>query len=201
MRRLRDALGEIGEPAASVLGELGDVVAVHEHARDRLLATVEVALGRNGAASTETLRRVPVASRQFPASGGPCYVDAVGDAGYAEIAAAVAPIPVDGDELRLGGWAHLAECAPDVVELFVVLESADGLNDRVFRAGVRIARPDVPAVFAGYPANCGYETHANLAGVPAGTYHIAIVQSTPQATYRDATGVMIERVGASCSSA
>lgn|GEM_PF-4204506 len=201
LRRLRDALGEIGEPAASVLGELGDVVAVHEHARDRLLATVEVALGRNGAASTETLRRVPVASRQFPASGGPCYVDAVGDAGYAEIAAAVAPIPVDGDELRLGGWAHLAECAPDVVELFVVLESADGLNDRVFRAGVRIARPDVPAVFAGYPANCGYETHANLAGVPAGTYHIAIVQSTPQATYRDATGVMIERVGASCSSA
>ena len=201
VRRLRDALGAIAEPAASVLGELADVMTLHEHTRDRLLATVEVALGRDGTIAVETLRRVPVSSRQFPASGGPCYIDAIGDADYTAIVAAIAPIRVHGDGIRLGGWAHVADCAPDIVELFVVLESADGMNDRVFRTGSRIARPDVPAVFAGYPANCGYETRANLAGVPAGIYHVAIVQSTPQTTYRDATGVTIERTGTACSSA
>ena len=200
LRRLRDALGAVGEPAASVLDELGDVLSLHEHTRDRLLATVEVALGRNHVAG-ETLRGVPISSRQFPASGGPCYVDRIGDADYAAILAAVAPIAVLGDEIRLAGWAHLAGYAPDAVELFVVLEDVRGTNDRVFRVGARLARPDVPAVFAGYPGNCGYETLANIDGVPAGTYHITIVQSTAQATYRDATGVMIERVGTSCSNA
>jgi MoaA/NifB/PqqE/SkfB family radical SAM enzyme/SAM-dependent methyltransferase len=201
LRRLRDALGEIGEPAGSVLGELTDVMALHEHARDRLLATVEVALARNGAAGGEKLRSVPISSRKLPASGGDCYVDFIGDADRTAIVAAVAPISVHGDELCISGWAHVAECAPDMVELFVALESADGLNDRVFRAGTRVARPDVPAVFDGYPGNCGFVTLANLDGLPAGTYHVAIVQSTPLATYRDATGATIERKGTSCSSA
>ena len=200
LRRLRDALGDVGEPAASVLGELDDVLSLHEHTRDRLLATVEVALGRNGTAG-ETLRRVPISSRQFPASGEPCYIDGIGDADYPAILAATGPIPVHGNEIRLGGWAHIAECAPDVVELFIVLEAADRTNDRVFRVGKRIARQDVPAVFAGYPENCGFEAHANIRGLPAGTYHIAIVQSAPQTTYRDATGVTIERVETSCSKA
>jgi hypothetical protein len=39
-----------------VLDELGQVLALHEHTRDRLLATVEVALGRDLATDHETLR-------------------------------------------------------------------------------------------------------------------------------------------------
>src|SRR5207248_973278 len=73
-RRLRDALGEVQEPAASVLGELRDVLSVHEHARDRLLATVEVAVGRMHG-DEESLRRVPVSSRQLRASSGRAHVD------------------------------------------------------------------------------------------------------------------------------
>jgi MoaA/NifB/PqqE/SkfB family radical SAM enzyme/SAM-dependent methyltransferase len=202
LRQLRDALGEVGEPASRVLGELAQVLALHEHTRDRLLASVEVALGRDQATTgVETLRWVPVASRQLPPSGGRFSIDVVGSVGGQELYGARGPIPLHGDEVHLAGWAHVESCAPAQVDLFLALEPPSGTWDRVFRVTERVARLDVVAAFPGHPQNCGFDTVVNLAGLPPGTYRVAIVQRTPQATYRDATAVTVRRDGASCSSA
>jgi len=202
LRRLRDALGEVAGPAAAVLGELGQVLALHEHTRDRLLASVEVALGRvQAAAGSEPLRWVPVASRQLPPSGGGFCLDRVGTVGDAELHGAREPIPLPGDEVDLAGWAHTASCAPGEVDLFLALESCDGGEDRVVRITERVARLDVAAAFPGHPERCGFDATVDLAGLPPGTYRVAIVQRTPHATFRDATGVAVQRPGAPCSSA
>jgi hypothetical protein len=178
------------------------VLALHEHTRDRLLATVEAALGRNHPATgPETLRWVPVASRQLPPSGGPFSLDRVGSVDGPEIYGAQEPIPLPGDEVHLAGWAHVGNCAPGEVDLFLALESSTGTEDRVFRVTGRVARLDVVAALPGYPANCGFSTMLDLTGLPPGTYRIAIVQRTPHATYRDATPVAVKRDGAPCSSA
>jgi SAM-dependent methyltransferase/MoaA/NifB/PqqE/SkfB family radical SAM enzyme len=203
LRRLRDALGEVGgeDSVAAVLGELGQVLELHEHTRDRLLASVEVALGRNSAGGPETLRWVPVASRQLPPSGGGFCLDRVENAGGADLHGAQEPIPLRGDEAHLAGWAYPGNCAPGEVDLFLALESSRGTRDRIFRVTQRVDRLDVAAAFPGHPANCGFDTVVNLAGLPAGIYRIAIVQRTPDATYRDDTGVTVRRDGAPCSSA
>jgi len=205
LRQLRDALGEIEGPTAAVLGELGEVLALHEHTRDRLLATVEVALGRNQGTppGAESLRWVPVASRHLPPSGGGYCLDRVGSAGGAEIHGAQEPILLDGDNVYLAGWAHAGSCAPSEVDLFLALESATGAGDRIVRVRERVARLDVVAAFPDHPAKCGFDTPVDLAGLAPGTYRIAIVQRTPQATYRDDTAVAVEvrRGGAPCSSA
>jgi MoaA/NifB/PqqE/SkfB family radical SAM enzyme/SAM-dependent methyltransferase len=201
LRQLRDALGEVGGPAAAVLGELGQVLALHEHTRDRLLASVEAALGRNQATGPETLRWVPVASRQLPPSGGGFCLDRVGSVGGAELYGAQEPLPLRGDEVNLAGWAHTGNCAPDEVDLFLALESSRGTEDRIFRVKERVERLDVVAAFPGHPANCGFDMVVSLFGLRAGTYRVAIVQRTPHATYRDATAVAVELDGAPCSSA
>jgi len=201
LRQLRDALGEVEGPAAALLGELGQVLALHEHTRDRLLASVEAALGRTDLAAPETLRWVPVASRQLRPSGGRFCLDRVGGAGGAELHGAREPLPLPGDQVHLAGWAHAGTCAPGEVDLFLVLESPTGAGDRVVRVTERMARPDVVAAFPGHPANCGFAATIDLTGLPPGTYRIAIVQRTPHGTYRDATAVAVRRDGAPCSSA
>ncbi len=202
LRRLRDALGEVEGPAAAVLGELGQVLALHEHTRDRLLDSVEVALGRGqAAAGPETLRWVQVASRQLPPSGGGFCLDRVGSVGGAELHGAREPIPLQGDEVDLAGWAHVGSCAPGDVDLFLALEACGGGEDRIVRVAERVARLDVAAAFPGHPERCGFDAAVDLAGLPPGTYRVAIVQRTPHATYRDATGVAVQRPGAPCSSA
>ncbi len=202
LRRLRDALGEVGGPAAAALGELGQVLALHEHTRDRLLASVETALGRGQApAGPESRRWVQVASRQLPASGSGFCLDRVGSVGDAELHGAREPIPLPGDQVDLAGWAHAGSCAPGDVDLFLALEACGGGEDRIVRVAERVARPDVAAAYPGHPEHCGFDATVDLAGLPPGTYRVAIVQRTPHATYRDATGVVVLRPGAPCSSA
>jgi hypothetical protein len=201
LRQLRDALGEVEGPTAALLGELGQVLALHEHTRDRLLASVEAALGRNQVAEPETLRWVPVASRQLPPSGGGFCLDRVGSAAGAELHGTQEPVPLPDAEVHIAGWAHTGNCAPGEVDLFLALESSTGTGDRIFRVTERVARLDVVAAFPGHPANCGFDTVVDLSGLPPGTYHFAIVQRTPLGTYRDATAVTVQRDGAPCSSA
>jgi MoaA/NifB/PqqE/SkfB family radical SAM enzyme/SAM-dependent methyltransferase len=202
LRRLRDALGEVEGPAAAVLGELGQVLALHEHTRDRLLASVEVALGRGqAAAGPESRRWVPVASRQLPPSGGGFCLDRVGSIGGEELHGAREPIPLPGEEVDLAGWAHTGSCAPGDVDLFLALEACGGSEDRIVRVAERVTRLDVAAAFPGHPERCGFDATVDLSGLPPGTYRVAIVQRTPHATYRDATGVAVQRPGAPCSSA
>ncbi|HVT61328.1 MAG TPA: twitch domain-containing radical SAM protein [Thermoanaerobaculia bacterium] len=200
-RQLRDALGEVGDPAAAVLGELRQVLALHEHTRDRLLASVEAALGRNQETGSQTLRWVPVASRHLPPSGAGFCLDRVGSVGGEELRGAQEPIPLSGDEVQLAGWAHTGSYGPGEVDLFLALESSQGTGDRVIRVAERAARLDVVAAFPDHPENCGFNTIVNLSGLPPGTYRVAIVQRTPDATFRDATGVAVKRDGAPCSSA
>jgi SAM-dependent methyltransferase len=191
LRQLREVLGDVEGPAARVLGELGQVLALHEHTRDRLLASVEATLARSEAASgPEILRWVPVASRHLPPSGGGFCLDLVGTVGGAELYGASEPIPLRGDQIHLAGWAH-AGCAPDEVDLFLALESSGGAGDRIFRVAERVARLDVVAAFPGHPASCGFDTVVNLAGLPPGVYRVAIVQRMPRGTYRDATAVTV----------
>jgi hypothetical protein len=106
-----------------------------------------------------------------------------------------------GDEVHLAGWAHVDGCDPAEVDLFLALESSSCTEDRVFRVTQRIARLDVAAALPGHPEKCGFDAVVNLAGMAAGTYHVAIVQRTPGGTYRDPTAVGLLRDGASCSSA
>jgi MoaA/NifB/PqqE/SkfB family radical SAM enzyme/SAM-dependent methyltransferase len=212
LRRLRDALGEVGGTAAAALDELGQVLELHEHTRDRVLASVEAALGRNPpvgvdalgrshASGPDPLRWVPVASRQLPRSGGGFCLDRVGTVAGPELHGAPEPISLPGDEVHLAGWAHCGACAPGEVDLFLALESSTGAGDRVFRVTERVARPDVAAALPGHPERCGFSTVVSLAGLPPGTYLVAIVQRTAHATYRDPTAVAVVRPGAPCSSA
>ena len=199
LRRLRDALGEVEPSATAALGELEQVISLHEHTRDRLLAAVEAALGRERPPVKLPLRAVPVPSRGLPASGGHAHLDYVAGVACAALSGHE-PILLRGDEIRLMGWAHVGDCAPAVVDIFLAFEALEGSNDRIFRADARVARPDVAAVFPGFPANCGFEAVADLDGLAPGTYRVAIVQHTPDATYRDATAVIVQREEASCSS-
>lgn len=205
LRQLRDALGKVGGPVAAILSELEQVMALHEHTRDRLLASVEAALGRNQAVTPETLRLVPVASSHLLSSGGGFCLDRVGNVFGAELYGAQDPIPIRGEEVRLAGWANpgngnATSMPVHMVDLFLALESSTGAEDRIFHVIDRIPRPDVVEAFPAYPANCGFDTIINLSGLSPGIYLVAIVQRTPHATYRDATSVMIELDGGPCSS-
>jgi hypothetical protein len=203
LRQLRDALGEVGGAAAVVLEELEQVLALHEHTRDRLLASVEAALGRSHAMRREALRWAPVKSWHLPPSSGRFALDRVGTNRGAELHGRQEPIPLNGDEVHLQGWAHTETCTPLEVDLFLALESLEssaGTGDRIFPIPQRVARPDLVAAFPGYPPNCGFDTVVKLVDLPPGTYGIVILQRTPDATYRDATGVTVKRDGAPCSS-
>ncbi len=199
LRQLRDVLGEVAGRPAAVLSELEQVLALHEHSRDRLLATIEAALGRNAGGPAATQRWVPVASRQLPPSDGGFCLDRVGTVGGPELHDADDPIPLRGDEVSLAGWAHAGSDEPNEVDLFLALESANGAEDRIFRVAERRLRDDVAAAFPGHPRNCGFDTIVSLAGMAPGTYGVAIVQRTPRAAYRDATRVAITIAGAACS--
>jgi MoaA/NifB/PqqE/SkfB family radical SAM enzyme/SAM-dependent methyltransferase len=237
LRQLRDELGEVQGPArlsanaAAVLSELEQVLGLHEHTRDRLLASVEAALGRNlpvdHQGGVEASRWVPVASRHLPSSGGGFSLDAIGNTIGAGLHRSAEPIPVRGEPVRMAGWAHLGNAvrpttrtrlkaamnrlsalsearAPgpaDEVDLFVALESSTGSDDRIFRIGDRVARPDVAKAMPGYAANCGFDTIIDLCDLRPGTYQVAIVQRTPHGAYRDATGVWVKFDGGACSSA
>ncbi len=200
LRRLRDALDTVDEPVAAALGELEQVVEMQAHARDRLQNSIEAMLGRYQAPD-ETLRSIPVPSRQLPPSGGHLYLGNVGGVEVAAMSENAEPITLCGESVRVAGWAHAADCAPGEVDLFVALESVDGTEDRVVRAAERLARPDVPAAFPQYHANCGFDVVVNIADLPLGVYRVAVVQRTPDATYRDLSPVSVERSGAPCSSA
>jgi hypothetical protein len=199
LRRLRDALGEVGRDGAAVLNELGQVLALHEHTRDRLLASVEVALGRTVEPAPDTPWSVPVNSAHLPASGGRFSLDVVGDVGRGELQGAQEPISLQGDEVRLAGWAHIEDGMPGEVDLllaFEIPEPPGGTANRVFRVMQRVARPDVALGYPGYPEDCGFDTVIKLTDLPPGDYRVAIVQRTSQGAYRDATGVTVRRTGA-----
>jgi MoaA/NifB/PqqE/SkfB family radical SAM enzyme/SAM-dependent methyltransferase len=198
LRRLRDALGDLEPLATAALGELEHVVSLHERTRDGLLAAVEAALARDRPPDEVPLRAVPVPSRQLPSSNGHAHLDYVASANTA--LSGHGPILLHGDEVRLMGWAHVGDYAPAAVEIFLALEALEGSNDRIFRADARVARPDVVAAFPAFPANCGFDVVADVGGLAPGTYRVAIVQRTPDATYRDATAVILKREEASCSS-
>jgi hypothetical protein len=162
------------------------------------LATVEAALGRARPPAEVSLRTVAVPSRHLPPSGGHAFLDHVSGFKGADLAGDE-PMPIRDDEVRLMGWAHIGAYPPAAVEVFVALEALDGSIDRIFRAETRTARPDVVAAFSDFPASCGFDVVANVAGLTAGNYRVAIVQRTPDATYRDATPVILKREEASCS--
>ena len=197
LRRLRDALGAVDEPAASVLNELQGVLSAHEHARDRLLATVEVAVGRTHG-NKEPLHRIALPAGQFAPSKGRVQIDEVGEMQFP-----YSPEMIERDRLvlqredvRFKGWAYSGDCAPEVVDVFLVFE---GEQDYVFRAGPRIERLDVSRALPGYPENCGFDISINLKDVPAGAYRVTVVQVTPLVAYRDETGIVVERGEAACS--
>jgi SAM-dependent methyltransferase len=200
LRQLRGALGDVAGASrpAAVLAELEQVLALHEHTRDRLLAAIEAALGRNTTNQPESQRWVPVASRQLPPSGGGFCLDRVGSVGGPELYGAGDPIPLRGGEVSLAGWAH-AGGEPSEVDLFLALEAANGTEDRIFRVSERRQRPDVVAALPGHPGNCGFDTIVSLFGMAPGTYRVAIVQRTPQAAHRDVTAVSVRIEGGACS--
>jgi hypothetical protein len=200
LRHLRDELGNAGSRAEAVLNELGQVLALHEHTRDRLLASIEVALSREPAANHEPPGWVLVPSRHLPSSGSGFCLDSVGSVSGAELHTAQVPIPLASNEVHMGGWAYAGPSSPDETDLFLALESIRQTGDRVVRVNRRISRPDVVAVFPGYPENCGFEITVNLSALLPGTYEVAIVQRTPHATFRDTTGVKVKIEGSGCSS-
>lgn len=226
LRRLRDAIGEVEGQAADTLGELEQVLTLHERARDGLMAGVEAALGRNPPAGPETLRWAPIRSRQLPPSGGRICIDCVANMQGEEILNAEKPIPLSGNKVRVAGWAFAgsgdaasprarmkkvlspflsrptahAPRAQGAADLFLALESSAGNEDRLFRVAERIARPDVNAAFPTCPLNCGFDTFVDLSVVPPGVYRVAVVQRTPHATYRDATPLTVRLGGGPCSS-
>ena len=191
-RRLRDALGDLGEAAEATLAELETVLSAKEHTRERLLASVEAAHGRSQLASKTPLRWVPASSRQLPPSGGHYNLDAIAP-GASPLGAPAGPVPLEGGEARFTGWAHPADGTPDTTDFYLALEAVDGAEDRVFRGVNRILRPDVPVAFPHYAARCGFDVTVALDDVPGGTYHVAVVQRTQRGTYRDATGIFVKR--------
>ncbi|MDB5072247.1 MAG: glycosyltransferase WbsX family protein [Candidatus Eremiobacteraeota bacterium] len=195
LRRLRDALGTTEPAAADVLRELDDVMTFHERSRDHLLAAVEVALERKPPGAAALLRDVPVPSRQLPPSAAHAHLDIIGNI---NTAVGEEPTPIGPGVVRMMGWAHIDDCAPDTVDVFIALEAADATNDRVFR-GTRFPRPDVAAAYAGFPDDCGFAVDVDAADLAAGAYQVAIVQRTRAATFRDATGVTVMRGEAACS--
>jgi MoaA/NifB/PqqE/SkfB family radical SAM enzyme/SAM-dependent methyltransferase len=195
-RRLRDALGHVDEPAASVLNELRGVLSAHEHARDRLLATVEVAVGRTHG-NKEPLHRIALPVGQFAPSKGRVQIDEVGEMlfPYSPEMIERERLVLQRQDVRFKGWAYSGDCAPEVVDVFLVFE---GEQDYVFRAGPRIERLDVSRALPGYPENSGFDISINLKDVPAGAYRVTVVQVTPLAAYRDETGIVVERSEAAC---
>jgi hypothetical protein len=145
------------------------------------------------------LRWVPVSSRHLPASGCGFSIDHAAGIDRPGNCAGE-PIPTSGDKIRVAGWAH-TNCEPREVELFLAFESLEGTEDRIVRVSERLARPDVVAALPEVPAVCGFDAIAELDGLPAGTYRVAIVQRTREATYRDATAVILKRDGVPCSNA
>jgi MoaA/NifB/PqqE/SkfB family radical SAM enzyme/SAM-dependent methyltransferase len=216
LRRLRDVLGEVEGTTAATLGELEQVLALHERARDRLTASVEAALGCIPQRSTEAHRAAPIRSQLLPASGGAVCLDLLGDLAGKELLNAEGPIHVRGETLRLAGWAFYgggpttglnrrAKAAVNrflpwvakrtsrasvAADLFLVLEASEGTEDHFFPVAARVERPDVAAAFPGCPVNCGFDAVLNLSAVPPGTYRVAVVQSTPHSAYRDLASVV-----------
>jgi hypothetical protein len=200
LRQLRDALGTVGDRAGAVLQELEQVLALHEHTRDGLLATVEVALGRK-LESRESPRWVKVASRHLPPSNGRYSLDRIGSLNGPDLWDTQEPISLSGDKIQMAGWAHTGTCSPGEVDLFLALECLSGTGDCIVRVAERVNREDVAAAFPGCPANCGFDMIVNLVGLAPGTYRVAIVQRTPNAAYRDATAATVRLDGIACSNA
>jgi SAM-dependent methyltransferase len=197
LRRLRDALGHLDGEAENALTELGAVLDLHEHTRDQLLATIDVALGRpqdeRTAVSSGSSRWVPLSSRLLPASGAHHHIDRVGGISGPALDAAEEPVPVDGPSVLVAGWAHAGTGAVDQTELFVVLEGETRERDRVYAVTERQARPDVVAALPDYPEGCGFVATLDLSELRPGIYRLALVQGTADAAYRDLTPVRVIR--------
>jgi SAM-dependent methyltransferase/pyruvate-formate lyase-activating enzyme len=192
LRRLRDALPAVEGNASRILAELEQVVSLHERARDELRALVEAAYAvpqRNDAAER---RWVPVTARHLEASSGRVSIDQLGGTAVAA-AAAGNPVPLEGDEVVVYGWAHSGDCDPAAVDVFLVLTAVDAPEERVYRMDERHSRPDVAESLPGYPASCGFAVTVAAAELPAGTYRLGVVQRTPTATYYDPTAIVVRR--------
>ena len=199
LRQLREAMGDAGARSGALLDELGQALAAHEHACDRLLRSVEAALGRDPTPVASSQRWVPVRSSQLPASRGGYGFDRLGRLTGEELNKARQPILLEAGEVNMAGWAHTADCPPDQVDLFLVLESGEGSSDRVIPVPRRVPRPDVVRAFPNYPERCGFDLDVGLLGLAPGDYRIAIVQRTPRGAWRDATRVAVRISGAPCS--
>lgn len=194
LRRLRDSLGKLDGSAGQILGELEQVVAVHERSRDELTALVEAAFASSPHVSGSSGQRwVPVAASHLTPSGGRVSIDRFGTATGAELRAAGEPMTLDGEDVTVLGWAHSGDCDPGAVDLFLVLTSASSPDERVYRVHQRNVRPDVVASFPEYPERCGFAGSIPFGELTPGTYRIGIVQRTPAATYYDPTPISVRR--------
>ncbi|HEV3056723.1 MAG TPA: twitch domain-containing radical SAM protein [Vicinamibacterales bacterium] len=194
LRQLRDELHNPSDRTRGVLEELEQVLALHEHTRDRLLSSVEVALSREQRTVHQPEKWVPVASRHLPPCESLLFLDRVQTIGHTELRQLQTPIAISQGAVGIVGWAHAGDSLPEDVDLFVALEADDRSGDLIVRIPERKLRPDVPSVYAGFPGNCGFETTIATSHLTSGVYHIAVVQRTARATYRNPTGVAI-RIG------
>jgi hypothetical protein len=201
VRQLRDALaGDDAAGVAHAIDEIDHVMATHERSRGRLQATIEASLAQTGRQEKGTARWVHVLSRHLPASTGQAMVDYIDGIGGTELHTRSEPVALRNAEMHIAGWAHDGVSAPELVDFFIALESCDGNGDRIFRVPERLTREHVVAQIPGYPSNCGFEARLPLDDLPAGTYRIAFVHRTPDASFRDLTPVVVTRAEADCSS-
>jgi radical SAM protein with 4Fe4S-binding SPASM domain len=201
VRRLRDALaGNNSADVAHTVDEIEHVMASHERSRGRLQAAIEASLEHNKQQKKGIARRVSVLSRHLPASCGQVMIDYLDGIGGSVLHTRTEPVALRNADAHLAGWAHDGATAPELVDLFIALESCDGNGDRIFRIHERLAREHVVAQNPGYPSTCGFEARLPLDDVPVGTYRIAVIHRTPDATFRDLTSVVVTRAEADCSS-
>ncbi len=200
VRRLRDALADGDGVTAQVVDEIEQVMAAHERGRERLRATIEASLERIGPPEKRIAAWVPVLSRHLPPSNGIAMIDYLDGTGGSVLHTRTEPVALRNLEAHIAGWAHDGATPPELVDLFVALESCDGTGDRIFRIHERLARDHVAEQHPGYPRVCGFEASLPLDDLLPGTYRVAIVQRTPDAAFRDLTTVIVTRAEADCSS-
>lgn len=201
VRRLRDALaGNNGADVTHTVEEIEQVMASHEHSRGRLQAAIEASLEQTDQQQNGVAQWVRVLSRHLPASGGKAAIDYLDGIGGARLHTVMEPVALRNADTHLVGWAHDGATPPELVDLFIALESCDGKGDRVFPIHKRFSCEHVAAQNPGYPLACGFEARLPLDDVPAGSYRIAVIHRTPDATFRDLTPVVVTRAEADCSS-
>lgn len=116
-------------------------MALHEHTRDRFLATVEMALGRSEAGASATSPDVLVPSRHLPPSGGHFHLDGVGQLFGPALTEFPGPIALDADRVTMAGWDNTARHGPNAT---IFHGASPEAFEEWFRALVTVARRRPP---------------------------------------------------------